>query len=442
MLRSGLVRGISVAILAGLLLGGCASREPSRPGARDLDDLAPMEMVRLGQRFEQAGDLATAMRVYRQAAESAPELAEPLVAIGDLQLAAGGVGPARESYRAALERFPDDPGAVLGLARTDIAAGRAEQARTRIEALHGAGTASPRSFNALGVALDLLGRHTEARTAYARALEEGESGDADVLTNLGLSLAVSGEYEAALDVFRELEERSATQAQARENMALVLGMRGEADAAEALAATVMPDARAAANRTFYRRLAGLEGTALARAAFLGELPPASQRAGAEAVPPADGMKEPAAPEPARDSPEPAPALDAAPEPAATAETGEEAASRAEPDPDAEPDEPTPDAPAGQPDTAPLYHLQLGAFGSPEQVRRQWRELRDIAVLDEREPLLRRMANEQDAPPVYRLLVGPIRGHSSALELCRAILDADADCVVMPEQPETRPLQPE
>lgn len=86
---------------------------------------------------------------------------------------------------------------------------------------------------ALGVALDRLERHRDAQTAYVRALEL-EPERISTLTNYGLSLALSGDLDAAEREIRAAYALPGADARVRQNLALILGLQGEFDAMRAV----------------------------------------------------------------------------------------------------------------------------------------------------------------------------------------------------------------
>jgi len=418
------------AILLISTLGGCAGGPPPSLGARDLEDMEPAQLMRLGDRFRNAGEPATALRFYTQAAERLPDSPAPLVAIGDLQLGAGRLAPAKEAYDRARRLAPEHAPALIGLAQADIAAGQPDAALAvldELEAQSPQNEAALRLHNARGVALDLLGRHIDARGSYALALEASPN-DEDVMNNLALSLAVGGEHAAALDILRELDARGGgSQTAARENMALVVAMTGRPDDAVSLASTVLPEKTAAGNRPFYDRLDELEGRALARAVFLGELPTApTTLAGTveSAAPPDPDTREDTAERKApRQSGEP--------------ERPDEQEPETKPTRVDEPEPPVRETTESQDTAAALYHLQLGAFKEHERLSRHWSVIAGQPGFEALSPFETSVTLD-DGSVIHRLLAGPVEGYSAADALCRS-LAPDHACVVLPRASEAKPL---
>jgi Flp pilus assembly protein TadD len=108
--------------------------------------------------------------------------------------------------------------------------------------------------SALGVALDSLTRHDEARTAYGRALQLAPDHPL-VLNNLGLSQALDGQLDEAIATLTHAHEQPQAGMQIRQNLALLLALQGDAEAAERVAAKDLPAEMVRNNAGIYRMLA-------------------------------------------------------------------------------------------------------------------------------------------------------------------------------------------
>jgi Flp pilus assembly protein TadD len=124
-----------------------------------------------------------------------------------------------------------------------------------------------RALNGAGIALDLLGRHQEAQQSYRIALAI-KPDDRAVRNNLGLSLALGGNYDGAIADLSQLTLEPGTTARMRENLALALGLKGD-DAGAAKIERADLDAQAIAeNQRFFttvRRLTEGGGAAAGQA---------------------------------------------------------------------------------------------------------------------------------------------------------------------------------
>ncbi|HSU05816.1 MAG TPA: tetratricopeptide repeat protein [Acetobacteraceae bacterium] len=78
----------------------------------------------------------------------------------------------------------------------------------------------PATLNDLGIALDLLGRHTDAQAAYRHALQT-DPGQRAARVNLALSLALTRELSAAVQTLQPLEGETAASPAERAGMQAV-----------------------------------------------------------------------------------------------------------------------------------------------------------------------------------------------------------------------------
>jgi Flp pilus assembly protein TadD len=229
-------------LTAVLLLGACAFNENGPTSAVTGDALerleaAPLERtLRLAGAARTGGDLASAVRLYRQAIRQHPEQLRPYIDLGDTLHAQGKYHEAIDAFDAAvkLARTTDD---AAGEADARTGEGRALLGLRRpaeaLEPLAAALELAPRhrvARNARAVALDGLGRHREAQEIY-RSLLERDDANARAQGNLGLSLAISGDHDAAVRVLDDLVMRAGAGPRARQNLAVAYALAGDYDAA-------------------------------------------------------------------------------------------------------------------------------------------------------------------------------------------------------------------
>jgi Flp pilus assembly protein TadD len=182
-----------------------------------------------------APDLA--LRVTDLVLAKQPDNAAALTARGDALYAMGKSGLAEQAYRAAVKSDPRFAGAQLGLGRTLI--------RTDPKAAEAAFLAASTmqrdnaiALSNLGVARDLQKHHAAAQEAYRAALAVAPE-MSDVRVNLGLSLALSGQADAAVQILRPLAtDPGATQIW-HADLAVALARSG--DLAGARRALLTPD---------------------------------------------------------------------------------------------------------------------------------------------------------------------------------------------------------
>lgn len=115
-----------------------------------------------------------------------------------------------------------------------------------------------RILNAQGAVLDQLGRHAEAQGHYSAALKIVPN-DSSVLSNLGLSYALTKDLKRAEATLRQAVARPDAAPKARQNLALVVGLQGRFAEAEKIASADLPPDEAAANVTYLRQMLAQRG---------------------------------------------------------------------------------------------------------------------------------------------------------------------------------------
>src|SRR5262245_14185319 len=104
-----------------------------------------------------------------------------------------------------------------------------------------------------GAVLDQLGRHSDAQRYYASALKIMPD-EPSVLSNLGLSYALSKDLVKAEATLRRAVERRGKDPRVRQNLALVIGLQGRFQEAEEIARGDLSPDEAAATVAYLRRM--------------------------------------------------------------------------------------------------------------------------------------------------------------------------------------------
>ena len=233
----------ALACLAALwLLGACAFDQNGPTSAVNGDALDSLEApplartLRLADAARGGGDLASAVRLYRQAIRQHPKALRPYIELGDTLHAQGHYHQAIDAFDAAAKRARADAD-TAGEADARTGRGRAllglHRPAEALEPLAAALELAPRhrvARNARAVALDALGRHEAAQAIYRSLLARN---DANALAqgNLGLSLAISGEHAEAIGILDDLVMQARSGARARQNLAIAYALSGDYDAA-------------------------------------------------------------------------------------------------------------------------------------------------------------------------------------------------------------------
>jgi Flp pilus assembly protein TadD len=108
-------------------------------------------------------------------------------------------------------------------------------------------------LSAQGAVLDQMGQHENARRYYARALAIAP-GEASVLSNLGLSYALSKELPKAEETLRQAAQRGSKDRRVTQNLALVVGLQGRFKEAQDIARANLPPEEAAQNVAYLEQM--------------------------------------------------------------------------------------------------------------------------------------------------------------------------------------------
>ncbi len=127
-----------------------------------------------------------------------------------------------------------------------------EQALDVLNRAHSPDQPDWRILSVQGAVFDQMGRHAEAQRYYASALRLVPD-EPSVLSNLGLSYALSKNLPKAEATLRRAAEKSSDQ-KVRQNLALVVGLQGRFPEAETIARGDLSPDEAAANVAILRKM--------------------------------------------------------------------------------------------------------------------------------------------------------------------------------------------
>ena len=253
---------LAAAVVLATSLGGCESIG----GAAPPPERSPSEeLLSLGDRMRDAGDLDVAIAIYRQAVERDAQEILPLLRLGSALAASGQTAQAAGAYDAALALDPMSAEALRGRGRASIVLGEPERAIEPLSRAIEQDDENPQNQRLLGTAYDLLGFHEKAQDAYLVGLEL-KPRDVDLQSNLALSFSLVGNHASAIDLMRSVANAPAAAEKHRRNYALVLGLAGRELEAEQVAQEILGESATRALLRKIRRLLLIEdSTVRARA---------------------------------------------------------------------------------------------------------------------------------------------------------------------------------
>jgi Flp pilus assembly protein TadD len=206
--------------------------------------------LRLARASRAAGDLASAINLYRGITAIKPADPALMVELGDTLVEAGAIDDAIDTYSQIPETSDSKLGALLGLERSYFALAEPDKA---LEYADKALARMPNDEKALigrGVALDKLNRHEEAQASY-RAVIASTPHNLAARNDLALSLALDGKFEEAVDIMTSIARSTTSTPRTRQNLALIYGLMGEKDRAKKLSLVDLSPTDTEANLRFF-----------------------------------------------------------------------------------------------------------------------------------------------------------------------------------------------
>jgi Flp pilus assembly protein TadD len=247
LLKLGAAAALRVAFLPGAaFLGGCQTNGLQEVTASAGATLQPSDT-------EPVGDKRRAAEEWDRQYDRHPE--DKAIA---LSYAAALRGTAEYTQAAAvLQRlaikFPRDMEALGAYGKALADAGRLREAAEVLQRAHTPDRPNWSILSAQGSVADRLGDHEQAQAYYAAALKIAPA-QPHVLSNLGLSYALSNKLPDAEKALQEAAAQQAADTRVRQNLALVLALEGKFDSAEAVSRRDLSAKDAASNVAAIRRM--------------------------------------------------------------------------------------------------------------------------------------------------------------------------------------------
>lgn len=252
-LRKSRMSAASVTLLGAILAcSGCGGAQQSdsataRPG-HPSHDQAQIDLA-LARAARQAGDLPSAIQLYRNFAQGPNATPAIWVELGDTLVEARQYDDAIEAFGKA-EGTKAKLGAMLGMVRAHMAMGEAATALTYADKAASLAPGDMRVLVDRGATLDALQRHAEAQASYRAALSVAPH-NVSARNDLALSLALTGQFGEAIRLIAPLARSSNATPKIRENLALILGLSGDDASAAKVSRMDLDEISTADNLTFF-----------------------------------------------------------------------------------------------------------------------------------------------------------------------------------------------
>jgi Flp pilus assembly protein TadD len=203
----------------------------------------------LARATRQAGDLPSAIQLYRNFAQGADGTPAAWVELGDTLIEARQYDDAIEAFGRA-EGTNAKLGAMLGMVRAHMAMGEATIALSYADKALALAPDDMRVLVDRGATLDSLQRHAEAQQSYRAALALAPR-SVSARNDLALSLALTGQFAQAIRLIAPLARSGNATPKIRENLALILGLSGDDASAAKVSRMDLDEVSTADNLTFF-----------------------------------------------------------------------------------------------------------------------------------------------------------------------------------------------
>jgi Flp pilus assembly protein TadD len=205
---------------------------------------------------EQTASWPAAVATYRALYDKRPD--DPEIAAGLIR-ALRNSGQTAEALRVGVAAAAKHAGSALVIGEQGKAMLAARDLSNALRTLQTAAALPEADWtihSAMGIAYDFAGQHESAQAAYARALALSPD-NLTVMNNLALSLALSGNLDAAIARLEPQNAMQRTTPQTRQSLALLYALRGDLGRTENLVRRDLPEKLANENLAYYRLLTGL-----------------------------------------------------------------------------------------------------------------------------------------------------------------------------------------
>lgn len=248
--RNRLMATLSVAALAAWLSGCAATDSPgqrpappvaasvagSPPEPEMAADALPSQsfdnLMRYADHAEQNGNLVMAAKLYGAAHDARPDELAPLYSLIVVHRTLNRPASAAIYYDRVLALDPDNLDMIVDYGMVLLGLNQPREARiqfNRALALE----ESPRLYNGIGVTYDMVGDHAAAQPHYQAALELNPT-NLTARSNLGLSLALTGDHDRAIALLATAVADPNAKERHRRMLATAHALAGDLEQAKAI----------------------------------------------------------------------------------------------------------------------------------------------------------------------------------------------------------------
>jgi Flp pilus assembly protein TadD len=202
---------------------------------------------------EQPGDARRDLTLYGQQYRVDPSNVDVAMRYAQALRSTGQRAQAVAVLEKASIESPHNKGVLGAYGRALAEAGNYDQALQVLDRAHTPDQPDWHILSVQGAVLDQMGRHTDAQRYYLTALKIAPD-QPSVLSNLGLSYALSKNLREAETTLRRASAQATVDPRVRQNLALVVGLQGRFAEAEGIARADLPADEAAANVAYLRQM--------------------------------------------------------------------------------------------------------------------------------------------------------------------------------------------
>jgi Flp pilus assembly protein TadD len=233
------VSTLALALALAASVGGCGSRLGDITGslpAKNADKLSRENATTLAARYRAEPNNPEIAIAYARALRAGGQRVQAVAVLQQISI-----------------QQPNNRTLLGEYGRALAEAGPLQQALDVLSRAHTPDQPDWRILNAQGAVLDQMANHADARRYYETALRIAPDEPA-ILSNLGLSYALSKDLPRAEETLRRAAAKPGAEPRVRQNLALVLGLQGKFPEAEKIAAADLPPDEARANVAYLREM--------------------------------------------------------------------------------------------------------------------------------------------------------------------------------------------